>query len=230
MASFTSFAPSLQFLKEIETHNHRDWFQANKDRYQDEYLPPIQAFIEAIGVRLKEVSPGLNADPRPSGGSMMRIYRDIRFSKDKTPYKTHLGITFWEGAGKKTEVPGYHFYMDKSGAVIYGGQHSFPKSILPVFRAAIDDEDFGPQFQPALDAVAASGDYEVGGEQYVRVPREFDPEHPRGDQLRFKGIYVKSQALTPDQLTAATLIDLCIQHFQNMAPLHHWLVKMNSRA
>lgn len=230
MPAFTSFAPTLQFLTEIEANNNRDWFQANKARYQNEFLAPIQEFIEAIGAGLQQISPGLNADPRPTGGSMMRIYRDMRFSKDKTPYKTHLGVTFWEGAGKKTEVPGYHFYMDKNGGALYGGQHSFPKDVLPVFRAAIDDSDFGAQFQPALEAVAAAGDYEIGGEKYKRVPREYEPDHPRGDLLRYKGIYVKSTRLTRDQLTSATLVDFCIQHFQNMAALHHWLVKMNARA
>ncbi|MCZ6673812.1 MAG: DUF2461 domain-containing protein, partial [Verrucomicrobia bacterium] len=146
MTTFTSFAPTLKFLAEIEKNNNRDWFQANKDRYQNEYLPSIQNFIEAIGARLKEISSGLNADPRVSGGSMMRIYRDVRFSKDKTPYKNHLGVTFWEGASKKMEAPGYHFHMDKSSGGIWGGQHFFPKDILPKFRTSIDDNNFGPQF------------------------------------------------------------------------------------
>ncbi len=230
MNTFTGFAATLKFLAELESNNNREWFQANKDRYHNEYLPPIQAFIEAIGLRQKEISPGLNADPRVSGGSMMRIYRDVRFSKDKTPYKNHLGITFWEGAGKKTEAPSYHLYMDKSGGGIYGGQHAFPKEALSKFRTAIDDNNFGPGFQTALDKVAAAGDYEIGGEQYVRVPREYDSDHARGEQLRYKGIFVKSQPLTASQLNSPDLIDVCIQHFRNMAPLHHWLVKMNARA
>ena len=229
MASFKSFAPTLKFFTDLESNNNRDWFQANKDRYQTEYLPPIQTFIEAIGDRLSEISPGLNADPRVSGGSMMRIYRDVRFSKDKTPYKTHLGITFWEGEGKKTDVPGYHFYMDKSGAVIYGGQHAFQKDVMSKFRAAINDDNFGPKFQPALDKVAKSGGYEIGDEKYVRVPREYDPEHPRADQLRYKGIYAKSRTLSPDLLATSELVETTIQHFKNMAPLHHWLVEMNTR-
>lgn len=229
MAKFKSFAPTIKFFTELESNNNRDWFNANKTRYQNEYLPPIQTFIEAIGVRLGEISTGLNADPRPTGGSMMRIYRDVRFSKDKTPYKTHLGITFWEGAGKKTDVPGFHFYMDKSGAVIYGGQHAFQKDVMPMFRAAIDDNSLGPQFQAALNAVSQSGDYVIGDEKYVRVPREYDPEHPRGDQLRYKGIYAKSRTLSPDLLTSPEIVDITIQHFKNMAPLHHWLVKMNTR-
>lgn len=230
MSAFTGFAPTLAFLKDVTANNNRDWFQAHKERYHNEYLPPIQAFIETVGPHLREISPGLQADPRPNGGSMMRIYRDTRFSKDKTPYKTWLGVTFWEGTGKKTEMPGFHFYMDNTGAHIYGHQHSFPRDVLPKFRRSIDNAGFGPQFQAALDTVAACGDYEIGGEQYKRVPNDYDPEHPRGDQLRYKGIYAKSPVIPVEKLTSPALIDLCRGHFQDMAPLHHWLVEMNSQA
>src|ERR1044071_1022002 len=92
----TYFAPAVfRFLGELHAHNERDWFNANKQRYERDVRDPILRFIADIGPRLQKISPHLVADPRPSGGSLFRIYRDTRFSKDKSPYKTHLGAHFF---------------------------------------------------------------------------------------------------------------------------------------
>ena len=100
MTTFTGFPQDgLQFLAELEENNERPWFEANKARFEEGLLQPAVAFVEIIGKRLQEeISAGIQYDPRTNGsGSLMRIYRDTRFSKDKTPYKTHLDGLFWSG-------------------------------------------------------------------------------------------------------------------------------------
>ncbi len=160
----------------------------------------------------------------------MRIYRDLRFSKDKTPYNPNLRVVFWEGAGKRTENPGFFFGMDAGGAVLYGGMHTFTKPLLRAYQDAVAEDELGTQLEAALASVRSAGDYPVGGEQYKRVPRGYDPAHPRADRLRYKGLHVRSPLIQSDALTTPELVDICFEHCHNMAPLHHWLVRVNQRA
>src|SRR5215475_9583583 len=110
--STREFDPEFfRFLAELAENNDRDWFAANKDRYEAEVLEPALAFIEDFGYRLTEISPHMRADPRRMGGSLFRIYRDTRFSKDKTPYKTHTGMHFRHVAAKDVHAPGYYLHL-----------------------------------------------------------------------------------------------------------------------
>src|SRR5262245_55284310 len=115
------FGPEFfRFLKDLRTNNRREWFNANKDRYEDELKRPLIAFIAAFGGPLKKVAPSYTSDPRPVGGSMFRIYRDTRFSKDKTPYKTHASAHFQHvKAGKDVHAPGFYLHLEP-GTVYMG--------------------------------------------------------------------------------------------------------------
>src|SRR5271170_6489971 len=102
------FAPeAMQFLEELWQHNERDWFLGNKARYEEQVRDPFLRLIADLAPALKKISPYFVADPRPVGGSMMRIYRDTRFSKDKSPYKTSLAAHFWHSKGKDGATPAY---------------------------------------------------------------------------------------------------------------------------
>jgi uncharacterized protein (TIGR02453 family) len=192
----------LQFLADLGKNNNRDWFEAHKGDYRSYVLEPAQAFVFALGERLRLLSPQISYDTRTNGsGSIMRIYRDLRFSKDKTPYHPNLRIIFWEGGGKKTENPGFFFGMDAAGAALYGGMHTFPRPMLGAYQDAAADDDLGRQLEAALVSVGRGGDYAVGGEQYKRVPRGFDPGHSRADLLRYKGLHARSPVIEPATLT-----------------------------
>ena len=109
-SDFTGFQPSLfRFLRTLTANNNRDWFQKNKTKYEEQLLRPCQAFIRSFQLHLKRVSPHFLADERRVGGSLMRIYRDTRFAKDKTPYKTNVGIHFRHEMGKDVIVPAFMF-------------------------------------------------------------------------------------------------------------------------
>jgi uncharacterized protein (TIGR02453 family) len=158
---------------------------------------------------------------------MMRIYRDTRFSKDKTPYKTNMAFAFWEGPRKKMENPSFGLQFGTWGAGLYGGVWGFPKDMLEKYRAAVLDDRRGPALERIIAALQATGEYEIGGDQYKRVPREFDPEHPRAALLKYKGLHASSPQFDVEIVTTPELVNVCAQHCLAMAPLQQWLVKVD---
>jgi uncharacterized protein (TIGR02453 family) len=215
----------IRFLTELDRNNDRDWFQAHKDEYQQYVLAPTRDFVFALGERLREISPGIRYDTRASGGSILRIHRDLRFSKDKTPYNPNVRVGFWEGAGKRMENPSFLVRVQPDGVSLYAGIHVFPKPMLKAYREAVIDETLGSELESAMAAVRAAGAYTLGGEHYKRVPRGYDADHPRADLLRYNGLWAHTaQALDADLITTPKLLDACLEHCRNMAPLHRWLV------
>src|SRR5215216_5284663 len=121
-----AFPPdTLTFLDELRAHNDKQWFEANRSRYEAAYVAPAKAFVEAAGPHLQDIVPGIRAEPNVLG-SIFRINRDTRFSPDKRPYKDHLDLWFWEGE-RKSAVSGLFLRVSPDGVVIGAGAHAFPK-------------------------------------------------------------------------------------------------------
>jgi uncharacterized protein (TIGR02453 family) len=234
MSEFPPFpgfpSQALRFLEDLERNNEREWFQAHKDHYLEHVLAPAQEFVFALGERLKTISEGITYDTRTNGsGSIMRIYRDLRFSKDKRPYNTRLRLFFWEGERKKMENPGFFLRIDPSGVELYAGTHRFVKPFLTAYREAVADDQLGTELEATIRTLTDAGPYVIGGQHYKRVPRGYDADHPRADLLRYNGLHAHSPAISPELITAPELVDVCFEHLRNMAPLHHWLVKVGQR-
>lgn len=228
--SFNGFPPqALQFLRDLARNNNRPWFQAHKPEYENRVLLPAAAFVVALGRRLKGSNEGIHYDPRTNGrGSVMRIYRDIRFSKDKSPYKTYIGVRFWQGAkGGSSPTPGYFIHLVPEGAEVYAGIHAFHKSFLNDYRAAVDRESSGARLQSIVDRLRDSR-YEVGGESLKRIPPEYDPEHRRGRLLRFKSLYAKGARIAPNVVTSPDMVEGCYSQCAAMAPLNDWLTSVGA--
>jgi uncharacterized protein (TIGR02453 family) len=231
-AEFPGFpAEGLKFLAELADNNNREWFQAHKQDYIDHAQTPALDFVIMMGARLQTLSEGMVYDTRTNGsGSLMRIYRDIRFSKDKTPYKTNLGITFWEGAGGKLERPNFFFELSLEGAMIYCGVYRFSRSMLAAYRDAVADDRSGADLEASLASLAGAGDYRVGGEHYKRVPAGYDPAHRRADLLRYNCLYACPPMIDPGVITSPEFLDVCFAHCRAMMPLHRWLVGVDQMA
>ncbi len=220
----------LHFFQTLAANNNREWFEAHKQDYLDYVQTPARIFVAELGQRLQILSRGIQFDLRTNGsGSLMRIYRDIRFSKDKTPYKTNLGIVFWEGKRKKTESPAFYFHMDASGAAIYSGLYTFPEPVLPVYHDAVVDERLGTELESAIASVKSAGDYEIGGQHYTRVPKGYDSAHPRADLLRYNGLHARSPLIDAGTISSPRLVEVAFEHCRNMLPLHNWVVKVDNR-
>ena len=221
----------LQFLEDLRENNNREWFQERKSVYTERVFGPAQDFVIALGERLRSVSEGIQYGTDASGrGSIFRIYRDIRFSKDKTPYNTNVRLLFWEGSRKKMENPGFFLRIEPEGCQVYAGHYRFAKPFLEAYREAVIDDELGPGLERALQEVTEAGDYEIGGERYRRVPRGYDAEHERVELLLHKGMYAEAPEIDRAVLTKPELVDVCLEHCCNMAPLQRWLVRVGKRS
>jgi uncharacterized protein (TIGR02453 family) len=226
--AFTGFPHvGLAFLADLAAHNDRAWFAAHKQAYQSTLLEPAQVFVGVLGERLQALAPGIRVDPRTDGrGTLMRLSRDTRFSDDKTPYKTELSGLFWEGDGEKTTCPAFGFRLQADGMDLMAGMFAFAKDALQAFRAAVADEQLGMELATIIDSLRAKAGHAVQGACYKRVPAGYDPSHPRADLLRYQGLYVHPPRLGVDVVCSTALVDRCVAHFQAMAPMQRWLVKI----
>ena len=229
---FTGFPPTtIDFLENLAENNNREWFADNRSAYENDLLAPAVAFVEAVGEALRARFPEIGYDTRTNGsGSLMRIYRDTRFSQDKTPYKTNISGMFWEGDGRKTEAPAFGFQLTPEGMGLMAGMFGFSKPQLAAYRAAVLDEDLGPRLEEAAAGVLAAGPYELAGKEYKRVPRGFDADHPRAEWLLYKGLWVHTRRpLKKEQVEAPDLEAQVVDHFEKMAPIQRWLSSALSR-
>lgn len=220
--SFSGFPlEAVQFFKDIQANNHKTWFEAHKNDYLTYVQEPAVEFVLTLGPKLQALSPDIQFDAATNGsGSIMRIYRDIRFSKDKTPYKDWLGIGFW-GGSKKNRHSGVYFGIFPEGGSLHVGSHEFSKEFLTVYRAAIADER-GEALQTALAHL--DGHFAVQGEKLKTVPREFPADHPRGELLKHKSLYASTPIFSPAELNHSDLIERCLAAFRAALPFHQWLV------
>lgn len=228
MTQFEGFPQdAITFFEEIAIFNAKEWFEENKTRFQENIQQPAQAFVEALGERLATLRPGIQYNTSLNGtGSIMRIYRDTRFSKDKTPYKTNLGLVWWEGPGKKMKEPGYYFHIDRAGAWIANGMYILPKEALATYRKAVDHERRGAALIEAIAHAEAAGLTISGSGEFTRVPTGYEKDHPRAGWLRRKGIVTVSPPLAPEAIHSPALVDHCFAYAKAMLPLHEWFVTM----
>ena len=220
-------ADAFNFYAEIAENNEKPWFDANKARFKANVQKPAQGFVVAMGEKLATLTDYIQYDVKLNGsGSIMRIYRDVRFSKDKTPYKTNLALIWWEGQRKKTESPSFYFSLSADQVYIGGGLYMFPKDFMPAYRAAVLNDELGSELEAAVQSVQAKG-YEVLGEKYARVPRGFDKEHPRVELLKHKGLYVGGTVIEKSVALSAELVDACFEHYRNFYPIQAWMAKVD---
>jgi len=216
---------SLKFLSDLRENNIKSWFQSHKSDYEKYLLEPAQLFIIDLGTKLQSLAPDIIFDPR-TDKSLFRIYRDIRFSKDKTPYKTHLSMFFWEGEGKKLENSGFYFHLEPEKLLLAAGIHIFPPFLLKKYRDAVIDEKLGPKLVNAVEKVKSKGNYVVSGAHYKRVPAAYPREHPRAGFLLYNGLGAMIETPVPEKVFSNDLVDYCYMVYRDMSPLHQWLVEM----
>lgn len=197
------FTPAtFRFLSELAAHNERDWFNANKARYLSDVQEPALQFVADFAPKLAQVSEHLVADPRPQGGSLFRIYRDIRFSKDKTPYKTHVAVRFGHEAGGDVHAPGFYLHIEPGASYAGAGLWRPEAQLARQIRQAIVGDPAG--WKKAAHGKAFLSRFEPDGESLARPPQGFDPNHPLIDDLKRKdfigGARLEDQLVTSDRL------------------------------
>jgi uncharacterized protein (TIGR02453 family) len=181
----SSFSPELfAFLRDLKRHNRREWFLENKARYEAAVKEPALQFIADFGPPLQKISPEFLAIPKAVGGSLFRIQRDTRFSKDKSPYKTHVGIRFLHRDAKNVHAPLFYLHLEPRGCfAAIGVWHPEPSTLEKIRQAIVDDPG---GYQKATGAARFRKRFEVGGDSLKRPPRGYDPAHPLIEELKRK--------------------------------------------
>ena len=215
------FTPSLfDFLEELAMNNRRDWFQANKERYRADVQDPLLRFVTDFEDRLRTISPHMVADARRSGGSVFRIYRDVRFSKDKSPYKTNAGVHFRHEVGREVHGPGLYLHLEP-GSVFAGAGIWKPNATTAskIRQRIVDHPD---RWRRIVDAEDFETTFALEGESLKRAPRGFDPGHPLIHYLKLKS-FVATTGFSEEQACAPDFIDQYTQVCRVAAPFTGFL-------
>jgi uncharacterized protein (TIGR02453 family) len=211
-----------QFFADLAMNNNKSWFNEHKKDYEKFVLEPSKLFVIAMGERLGELSSDINAIPMVNK-SLFRLNRDTRFNKDKSPYKTNLGIFFWEGGRKRMECPGFYFHVEADNLMLGGGMHIFPKDLLEPYRKAVVGENSGKDLIKTINMLKGE-QLTVSGTHYKRIPQGYDPNHENADLLLHNGLYSMIETNLPKEFYSNKLIDYCFEGFRRMYPLHKWLL------
>ena len=220
MGVFRFPASTVDFLTDLRAHNEKAWFDANRARYDSDYLEPAKAFVEAIAPDLDRLVPGIHAEPSVRG-SIFRINRDIRFSPDKRAYKDHLDFWFWEG--ERTAAPSALFLRVSPDGVIVGtGAHSFDSAQLAAYRDAVADTVIGGELAAIVTELETAG-HEIGGETYKRAPRGYAASGLCERLLRHSALYVHAD-LPATAASAAGFTETALTLWRRFLAVHTWLV------
>jgi uncharacterized protein (TIGR02453 family) len=205
----------FDFLRELADHNERPWFQANKARYERDVRDAVVDFMEELEPHLHQISKNLVVDPRPQGGSMMRIHRDTRFSRDKSPYQTNVGIHFSLAAERDIHAPGFYLNLQPDQCYAAAGcWHPDPTTLGKIRQGIVENPK---SWKKVLD-----NGVEVQGDALKRVPSGFSPDHPYAEYLKHKD-FVTSTTLTEKQVTSKKFAELYAEKCAHMTPLMRYL-------
>jgi len=207
---------TIAFLRELAQNNNREWFQANRQRYEACVREPAFAFIEAMQPRLARLAPHFVARNSKSGGSLMRVYRDVRFSKNKLPYKTNIGIQFRHEAGKDVHAPGYYVHIEPDHAFVGAGIWHPDSATLKRIRSYIDAHP--NRWTDMRSDARFAKFFHFGGDSLKRAPKGFDPDHPLIEDLRRKD-FIAIAPLAVDLVVADDFDDIVAGYFDVATPL-----------
>jgi uncharacterized protein (TIGR02453 family) len=217
--AFKGFPPeTLSFLRKLERHNDRAWFLAHKEVYEAKVRKPMVELVLALGSAVQSFAPEMVTDPKRS---IYRIYRDTRFSADKRPYKTHIADLFWPRGLPKHAGAGLYFHIAPEEILIGGGIYMPGAAELRAIRPHIANH------WKEMRKIVGSRNFNklfgsLEGEQLARVPREFPPDHPAADLLRYKQ-YLAGVTEPPALAASPRLFPRILVVFAALMPLVRFL-------
>lgn len=221
MTDFKGFPKATtKFLRQLERNNEREWFAEHKPRYESDVLAPALEFIAAMQKPLTKIAPQFEAIPTRSRGSLMRVYRDTRFSKDKRPYKTNIGIQFRHRLGKDVHAPGFYVHIEAKNVFLgVGSWHPHPDA-LASYRDAIVEKTAA--WKKVKQNRAFNSTFNLVGESLKRPPRGYPADHPLIDDLKRKD-FIAVQDLPPASIHEADFAARVAAAFKAGSPLMKFL-------
>lgn len=222
MATSTSFkgfpAEGMEFLRELRENNDREWFNPRKEIFVEKVQAPMIELVSAVHKEMLQFAPEYVGEPKKC---IFRIYRDTRFSKDKTPYKTHIAAAMWRSSGGKDTGSGYYFSISTEEIEIGGGVYAPDPSTLLQARQYIGDhaEEFRKTFENPTVRKLFGG---LWGESAIRPPKGFDAAHPAIDLIKKKH-FVLMKGVDPALATTPKLLPEIVKRFEALTPFLRFL-------
>jgi len=207
---------TLQFLKDLKLHNDRDWFNKNKGKFvsaNENFIQFTQELIDKVASFDKSLTGLYGKD------AVFRIYRDIRFSKDKSPYKTFFGAHLL-GREKGCGVAGYYFHLEPASSFLAGGVHMTEPQNLRAIREEISDN--GKTFLKIINDKNFKDNFKIVGEKLAKIPQGFDKEDPMGEFLKYKELMIH-HTVTDKQILAADFASYCTTIFKALVPFNKFV-------
>jgi uncharacterized protein (TIGR02453 family) len=225
MSEFKGFKPTLfKFIKDLKSNNNRDWFTENKPRYQNDVVEPLLLFMDELKPKLHKVTPHILVKPKAHNGSMFRIYRDTRFSKNKDPYKEHAACQFRHELGRDAHAPGFYFHLEPGKVFFGGGVWMADSESLHKIRQYIVDN---PRAWSNVKKNAKVKKYfpdGIAGNGLSRPPRGFDKEHIHIEDLKRKSFFL--MRTVPMKIAkSAEIVDEVAATYKASMPLMRFLGK-----
>lgn len=204
-----------KFLIELKQHNEKMWFETQKDRYRRHLKQPAERLLEELQLQLERLT------GHPMQGKIFRIHRDLRFSKDKTPYNTHLRMAIHRTQPNGPLNPSYFFSLEPERLVLGCGVFDFGKEALNAFRSGVAGNQ-GLELE-RLEARLKQSGFHFHEPDLKRVPRGYSADHPRARWLRYKGYSAWREDRVPNELFGEHAVPFCMGHYQSLLPLAGWL-------
>ena len=223
------FSPdTFKFLNELASNNNREWFNLNRQRYEDEVREPAFDYIRSMQEPIAAISPNFVVAAKKTGGSLMRVFRDLRFSKDKTPYKTNIGIQFRHVAGKDVHAPGFYLHIEPGEMFLAAGIWSPDNPTLGNVRTLIDENpnEWGKIKRALINKKAG---FDFHGESLKKAPRGFANDHPLLEDLKRKH-FIAVKPLDKQVFLGNSATENTAELFKQAAPLVQFICHANELA
>jgi len=214
---------TIAYLNKLSKNNKREWFEANRDLYNSNFLEPCIQFIVEMGDKLQDIDPDIVAIPKVDK-SIFRLHRDVRFSKDKTPYKTNAGLYFWNGKVKKMEASGFYFHLEPKLFGVRLGIYMFPPHLLKKYRDIVSNPSSAKELHQIVRSLEKKG-YSIGGKKYKKTPKGYDSNTLYPGYLLYEEIYAWYEGDDFKKIDDGKAVIVIFKIFKDMLPLHKWLIK-----
>lgn len=214
---------TVAYLKKLSKNNNREWFEANRDLYDSDFLEPCIQFVVEMGDKLQDIDEDIVAIPKIDK-SIFRLHRDVRFSKDKTPYKTNAGLYFWNGKMKKMDASGFYFHLEPKYFGVGLGIYMFSPDLLKKYRDVVSKHEQSTELHKIVRSLEKKG-FTIGGKKFKKTPKGYDPNIQYPGYLLFEGIYAWYEGNNFKEIENGKVVPAVFKIFKEMLPLHNWLVK-----
>jgi len=215
----------IDFLKELELNNTKAWFENHRSIWEKEILLPNTDFIQEMGETLQILVPTIHFKPKVSG-SLFRIYRDVRFSKDKTPMKSKIGLLFWQGQAHRMQSSSFYMHYDKNSYFIASGIRSFKPPLLKAYRSYIKNRKNRESLHIILEELRQKG-YRVPETKYKRVPPESDKDEDFIYLAKQAAMFSYMEYKIDDTFYTQKIVDKVFKIYEDMSKLQKWVYNMS---